>query len=335
MTMTHRARSDALTYLGTSVRGEQHAASAFERAGLAGWNVRKAPVRAQVATGKNFPPFLDIDVPGQYAVVRDAPGHSYPHVMSIVGERYRIVQNEEHADFLDAVVHESGGEYDCAASLRRGRLVYLSIKLPEYLEINGSDRVDHYVTAVNSHDGSTAFMLSLRQVRLTCANELPGLRANARFFAKHTQSLTGKVQQAREALGILVKQVAADHALAERMAATHMSRLQFASAIDRVLPPPKNLYGTDDAAKRARRAYDSQRAGLEDALTAPANKDIADTVWGGLNAFMEWTDHLRAVPGKTEDVKEAKRAVQVLTSAPVIRSKERAVATFREMAGVH
>lgn len=116
--------------------------------------------------------------------------------------------------------------------------------------------------------------------------------------------------------------------VAERMAATHMNAVQYSAALDRIFPPPANL-----TEERTRRAYERQREGLRDALHTPANKPIADTVWGGLNAVMEWTDHLRAVPGKSDDLREQRRAEQVLTSAPILRSKERANRVFREMAG--
>src|SRR5690606_40307072 len=74
------------------------AEEAMEHGLLGGWNVRKEPLLADVA-GELIP------VPEKYAVVRDNPvERGRIDVLGTVGESYTVIQNEEHAGLLNALV---------------------------------------------------------------------------------------------------------------------------------------------------------------------------------------------------------------------------------------
>ncbi|MGI5135421.1 DUF932 domain-containing protein [Streptomyces sp. CA-106110] len=63
------------------------------------------------------------------------------------------MQNEEHAEFLNLLADDSGAHFETAGSLKNGRQVFLTMKMPESLAIGGMDRVDLYIAASNGHDG--------------------------------------------------------------------------------------------------------------------------------------------------------------------------------------
>jgi hypothetical protein len=48
-------------------------------------------------------------------------------VLGVVGRGYTPIQNEEHADLLD----ESGAHFETAGSIKGGRHVLLTMKLPD------------------------------------------------------------------------------------------------------------------------------------------------------------------------------------------------------------
>jgi hypothetical protein len=110
-----------------------------------------------------------LEVPGAYATVRTNPftgARASPWASSVAG--YHPLQNEEHAAFLNHLADASGATFDTAGSLRGGRQVFVTMRLPQHLSIGGTDRVDLNIAALNSHDGSSAF----RVLVTPCARRL-------------------------------------------------------------------------------------------------------------------------------------------------------------------
>ena len=84
------------------------------------------------------------EIPGYYATVRQ----DNLSVLGIVGERYRIVQNEEAFQFVDQLL---GRElhFETAGSLHGGRRVWVLATLPDHVQVGG-DAVRPYVLLMNS-----------------------------------------------------------------------------------------------------------------------------------------------------------------------------------------
>ena len=131
---------------------------------LGGWNVRKVALTATEITENGV---STIDVPGSFATVRTNPFTGEP---AALGSGYHPLQNEEHAEFLNHLADESGAIFDTAGSLRGGRQVFVTMRLPKHLNVGGTDRVDLNIAALNSHDGNSAFRLLVTPVRVVCAN---------------------------------------------------------------------------------------------------------------------------------------------------------------------
>ena len=150
------ARTDPWHRLGTTVAGQAFSAEDAMRLGhLGGWDVRKVPLTASEITEHGV---TTMDVPG-FATVRTNPFTHRPEALGVVGSGYHPLQNEEHAEFLNLLADESGAIFDTAGSLRGGRQVFVTMKLPNSLTIGGTDRIDVNIAALNSHDGSSAFRL--------------------------------------------------------------------------------------------------------------------------------------------------------------------------------
>jgi hypothetical protein len=93
-----------------------------------------------------------------------------------VGSSYRVVQNEEACQLLDLIVDETGAHYETAGSLRGGREVFVTMRLPQTMRIAGVDEVDLYLAMCTSHDGSRAGRVLVSPTRVVCyavANECP------------------------------------------------------------------------------------------------------------------------------------------------------------------
>jgi len=310
------AREHAWHRLGTVLPAEFDAAQAMSYAKLGGWNVRTMALQtAPVLSDDGV--FGALPVPDQFATVRTNPVSGGVDVLGVVGRGYTVIQNEEHADLLNRVVDESGGAYfETAGSLRGGRSVFLSMKLPRTMTIGGIDPVDLYLIALNSHDGTSAFRLLVSPVRVVCANTqaLALRRAQSSFSIRHTSGARGNIAQAREALGLTFKYAEVFEREAEQMIQASLTDAQFAQIIGK-------LWTTESESKRSA----TITANRADVLTglfadAPTNANIRGTRWAGYQAVTEYLDHFAPVAGGTDTA----RAERVATGGTVTTVKARA-----------
>ena len=107
----------------------------MDGAKLSNWNVRLEDV-APAFPNHNF-------ISDSYLVVRDNPyTENATDVLSVVGSRYKVVQNEELFSFAENL-HDGNPnvKVDSAGSLKNGRVVYGSWNLPNelILDPNGAN----------------------------------------------------------------------------------------------------------------------------------------------------------------------------------------------------
>ena len=313
------ARQHAWHQLGTVLPAEFDAAQAMQHAQLGGWNVRTRALRTVevIDTDGVAGP---LEVPGQFATVRTNPVTGGTDVLGVVGSGYTVIQNEEHADLLNRVVDESGAHFETAGSLRGGRSVFLSMKVPRTMMIGGIDPVDLYLIALNSHDGTSAFRLLVSPVRVVCANTqaLALRRAQATFSIRHTSGAQSNIAQARQALGLTFKYADAFEREAEQMIAQSMTDAQFDAIISK-------LWVSESESKRSATITANRKDTLfglwSDAAT---NQAIRGTRWAGYQAITEYLDHFAPVQGNSARA----RAERVASGGASTALKTRAFETI-------
>ncbi|MFI0418625.1 DUF932 domain-containing protein [Spongiactinospora sp. 9N601] len=279
--------------LGYTAPGPMTAEELLAHAQLGGWNVRKVPV-GQVTdpdTGQTVAAEED------FLIVRTNPHTGAPERLGMVGKDYKIVHNEEVAEFLQTLVDESGAVFDTGGSLNGGRRVFVTMRLPEPLMVGGFDQVDLYLAAFSRHDGWGAFTTVATPVRVVCANtERAALRTHAAMFrVRHTGHIAGRIAEARDALRLTWRHGEAFAAEAEKLLATPMDVKefrQFAAALHPLGPDAKDL---------TRRNHELAMRELEWLFTsAPTNEPIRGTRWAAYNAVTERLDHRSPVIGRRE-----------------------------------
>lgn len=315
------ARVDPWHRLGTTLEGHAFTAEeAMSLGHLGGWDVRKVPLSASEISAEGV---TQLDVPG-FATVRTNPFTHAPEALGVVGSAYHPLQNEEHAEFLNRLADESGAIFDTAGSLRGGRQVFVTMRLPESLQVGGNDRVDLNIAALNSHDGSSAFRLLVTPVRVVCANtQAAALREHkASISIRHTRNAKAAVQSAREALGLTFAYVREFENEAERLINTTMTDAAFAELT-------ATVFGTvgRDATPRAKRA-ERRRTDALTGLWADANTQagVRHTAWAGYQSVVEYVDHF--APVRTKGNEATARATRLLTSDEPTRIKHKAWAAL-------
>jgi phage/plasmid-like protein (TIGR03299 family) len=314
-------RQPAWHGLGTVLDSEVTTSEMLQVAHLADWNVR----------------LEDVDLPGRYhrnafATVRTNPFDGEDDVLGIVGERYQVLQNEQLFDFGDAIL--DGASWETAGSIKHGTVVFGSLALEREVTIdpNGvGDKVNTYLLVHTSHDGSLAIQASITPVRVVCQNTLNmavgarGKSAKQSFRIRHTQSVQGKVQAAREALGLAHKYLDAFEIEAQAMMAQAINTDTFFDIIKAAYPEP------EADVKGSATKWQNKVDVLFDIYRGDTvmGAGVADTAWGAYNTLTERLDWFRNPRGgNAESVLAAASGFDAATNA----EKNRLLSVVKQVA---
>ena len=298
--------------LGTVTDGALTAQDALKTAYL-DWEVKKSeqPVQVMIPDvngnwsdedGKN----TLIKVNDKFMTYRFHPKTKKAEALGVVGNRYTPVQNSEAFSFLNHIADESGAVFETAGSINNGKKVFMTMKLPNTLQIGGVDQVDLYLMAWNTHDGTSSFQIAVTPIRVVCQNTLTAAIAGAKstFSLRHTPKVSGKVQQAREALGLSFKYIEAFEKQAEALLSQQMTDKEFYALVEKMIP-------IDEENERARNLADAARGTLNALWKAPTQLNVAGTKWAAYNAFTEYADWARPVKSDLDSA----RAIRIVTGA--------------------
>ncbi|HWG99235.1 MAG TPA: DUF932 domain-containing protein, partial [Pilimelia sp.] len=230
------ARLSAWHQLGTVTEATMTAEDIMARAFLGGWRVRKLPLQGIETTPDGV---TVIECPDKWMTVRTNVVTGATEYLGVVGEDYTTVQNEQVAEMLNKLVDASGGaHFETAGSMRRGRSVFVTMKLPTGMKIAGVDDLDLYLAATTSHDGTASLRVDATPVRIVCANTQRAAFARTKgyYVFRHTSNIHSQISQAREAIGLMWEYMDAFQAAAERMINETLTMGEFEKVIAQLWP---------------------------------------------------------------------------------------------------
>ncbi len=151
-----------------------------------------------------------------------------------------------------------------------------------------------------SHDGSVAVQAAITPVRVVCQNTLNLAMRSAKqsFKIRHTQTAEGKIQIARETLGLTFNYMDEFEKQAQELFATEVSDKKFHEIIRTLYPKPK-----EDSSKIALTKWENKVVLLDDLyFNSPTNENIKGTAWGVLNTLTERLDYFRSSRGNSDNL---------------------------------
>ena len=286
-------RQPAWHGLGTVFTEEKTTSEMLQAANLNGWNVRLEDLET--------PTHLTSDKAYQYVLRTNPTDNSQTDILGIVGERYVPLQNEDLFSFGDNIL-DGGGRWETAGSIKGGRVVFgaLALERETVLDPSGvADKVKTYLLINTSHDGSIAIQASITPVRVVCANTLNmalnttkkknGIKQS--FKIRHTQTANGKVQIARETLGLANAYMDSFDIMAKELFASQVNAKMFNDIILAAYPKP------DKDTKGALKKWENKVDVINDIYTGEFNGMIAGNAWGAFNALTERLDWYRSARG--------------------------------------
>lgn len=312
-------REPAWHGLGTILESEVTTSEMLAAAHLDNWNVRCEEIALPGRSNTNY-----------FATVRTNPFDGENDVLGVVGERYKVLQNEELFAFGDNIL--DGARWETAGSIKNGKVVFGSLALERetVIDKNGvGDKVNTYLLVHTSHDGSLAIQASITPVRVVCQNTLnmavgaKGKGAKQSFRIRHTATVDGKIAAAREALGLANKYMDEFDKQAQALFQQEVDAQKFFDIVLAAYPKP------EVDVKGAITKWQNKTDVLFDIWNGPTNVGIQKTAWGSYNALTERLDWYRNPRnGNAESVLAAASGFDAATNA----EKNRLLSIVKEIA---
>lgn len=230
------------------------------------WTVDKEPVYRK-----------GIQVPNKFFTVRS----SDDKILGIVGPDWQPLQNRDAFTFADNLVDSGEALVETAGSLRGGRVVFVTMKFPQQLLVDGQDAHDMYLLLRMGHDGTMAIKAEVVTIRVVCMNTLvmASLSAKQRWSIIHTQKMEGRIAEAREALKLSWQYAEKFVKAGDQMVATKFSDDDLVRLLDDIIP------------NRPKKADHIENI-VQLSIDSPTNP-YHGTAWGAFNAITEYYDHCR------------------------------------------
>lgn len=212
--------------------------------------------------------------------------------LSVVSQRYQVVQPFEVLEFYRDLTEYSGYELETAGVLKGGRKFWALARTGQATALKGNDRVNGYLLLATSCDGTLATTATPTTVRVVCNNTLTVSLNGAAQAIKVPHSTRFESQMVKQQLGIAVSHWDEFMYRMRHLAERKVKAREAVNYFEQVLcdPQPENadqaLPNNERALKKVQSLYEGQGRG--------AKLDSAKgTAWGLLNAITEYVDHER------------------------------------------
>ncbi|HXE54616.1 MAG TPA: DUF932 domain-containing protein, partial [Tepidisphaeraceae bacterium] len=218
-------------------------------------------------------------------------------VLGVLGKRYRVFQNRDAFDFMDALVGDKLAMYETAGSLHGGRRVWMLARIPKEYRAGSDDLIQPYVLLTNTHDGSQALRMIPTTVRVVCQNTLNlalSQSGTEGLTISHHPRLETRIAEAQAKLGIIAARFDQFDAELHAMLAKDLSAAEadgYFADLSGVNAPSQ----TDRQKKGRQEVYGKMLANFDNERNTLAG--IRHTAWAAYNAVSEWADHQRRYRG--------------------------------------
>lgn len=155
---------------------ENRTQQVLDQVGL-NWTVREESITTESG----------IIVPKSKAIIREDTNT----VLSVHGDGYFPYQNHQMVELLDKVSQQVGLPIHKGGYFGDGEKVFLQLKSND-LKL-GNDRVEGFITGVNSFDGSTSLAFGPSNITISCQNSFFAAFRNLNAKIRHTKNMEMRI----------------------------------------------------------------------------------------------------------------------------------------------
>ena len=243
----------------------------LDRTGL-NWKVRTEGL--QTSSG--------IIIPDKIGIVREDDST----ILGIHSNGYLPYQNDQMMELLFKVSQQTGLDVHKGGSFGGGRKVYVQLKSNDLTL--GTDRIEGYVTGINSFDGSTSLSFGPSSKTISCQNTFFGVYKDLDSKVRHTKNMELKIDDiCRQIEGVVQEETNVFGSIVK------MSETRFDDVIkDRVIKSLFNIERNVDI-----KDVDSLSTVTQNKLSRfyiDLNGEIqekGDNIWGLFSGVTKYTTH--------------------------------------------
>ncbi len=210
--------------------------------------------------------------------------------LSVVSQRYQVVQPASVLEFYRDLIEISGYELETAGVLKGGKKFWALARTGQCATLRGGDAINGYLLLATSCDGTLATTASPTTVRVVCNNTLAIAVNGTASAIKVPHNTRFDAVAIKQELGVAVAHwdgfMYRMRILAERKVKAHEAMSYFLRVVcdhPSGASEPANLIN-ERALKKIQALYDGHGRGSE-------LDSARGTAWGLLNAVTEFVDH--------------------------------------------
>ncbi len=257
------------------------------------WSIQETPVRFMTQPEGNS--LQTLESFAEQKVLYRSDTHA---PLSVVSNRYQVVQPREVLEFYRDLTEVGGYEMETAGVLKGGRKVWALARTGKQAVLKGSDTVNGYLLFATSCDGSLATTVTPTTVRVVCNNTLAIALDNTSNVIRVPHNTCFDADAVKRQLGIAIGQwddfmyrmkVLSERKVKSKEVQTYIQHVLYG-------PIESNGFATAQtgtqsmprawAARKVLALYEGKGRGAE--LAAARG-----TTWGLLSAMTEFVDHER------------------------------------------
>jgi len=268
--------------LGNRLSAKQSIEVWAQQSGIA-FEIKETPVRFMTESAGNLGAIMTF--PEQKVLFRSDTNEP----LSVVSQRYQVVQPREILEFYRDLTEISGFELETAGVLKGGRKIWALAKTNQSATLKGNDTINGYLLLATACDGTLATTAQFTSIRVVCNNTLAVALSNGSGAVKVPHSTSFDPQAVKKQLGI---SVSAWDSFMYRMKTLSERRVKSHEAMNyflRVFTDPATTatgLSNERAMKKVLALYEGDGKGAELASSKA-------TAFGLLNAVTEYVDHER------------------------------------------
>ena len=275
---------------------------------LFNWQAVEAPVFVQVPDNAGVNRY--IEQTDRKAIVRN---DTYD-TLGMFKDSYQIHQyNEWLIGTVSNIIDDSNLQIGSAGLLRNGGVAWVSIEMPETVQTKAGFEFRPHLLGTTSHNGTLATTFKRTVTAVVCDNTLAGAlgESGSEFKTRHSKFSNGRIQDIRDALGIIHTMADEVSLEIERLSSLTVTQSEWDAIVERLVPVS---IGDDARPQAVSRAQNKQELIRHLYKNDPRCAPWVGTQLGVLQAFNTWTHHysgkddsrvernaMNALNGKTDE----------------------------------
>jgi len=275
---------------------------------LFNWQAVEAPVFVQVPDNAGVNRY--IEQTERKAIVRN---DTY-ETLGMFKDSYQIHQYDQWLiGTISNIIDDSNLQIGSAGLLRNGGVAWVSIEMPETVQTKAGFEIRPHLLGTTSHNGTIATTFKRVVTAVVCDNTLAGAlgEQGSEFKIRHSKFSNGRIQDIRDALGIIHAMADEASAQIERLSSLTVTQAEWDAIVERLVPI--NV-GEDARPQSVSRAQNKQELIRHLYKSDPRCEPWTGTQLGVLQTFNTWNQHysgkddsrvernaFNALNGKTEE----------------------------------